>query len=92
MLSPIGLPIHDVYDALKRTSAWYLLIRVHDHIWYDRHWPLPVRYEATKQIWNLSIEVERCSAPIYAQRIRKAARRLVPLEVLWNLVQNAAGC
>jgi hypothetical protein len=32
------------------------LVRAHDHVWADREWPLEIRIEACKKLWNLVIE------------------------------------
>lgn len=44
-------------------SAWYMLIRVHDHIWADRHWPLRVRIEACQTVFKLSILIHLERSP-----------------------------
>ena len=38
----------DITETLDRRGPWYLLLRVHDHIWKDFGFPFRQRYEASK--------------------------------------------
>ncbi len=37
-----------ITETVERRSVWYLLLRVHDHIWKDFGFPFRQRYEASK--------------------------------------------
>ena len=45
----------DITETVERRSVWYLLLRVHDHIWKDFGFPFRQRYEASKiptRLWE----------------------------------------
>jgi len=52
----------DLYDHLQQFGPWHILLRAHDHVWNNKGFPFAVRYEAQKQLWNLSIEVHKDQA------------------------------
>jgi hypothetical protein len=47
----------DVHDALQQRGAWFVMLRVHDHIWNDKFWSLEIRWKASHQVWMLCNEV-----------------------------------
>ena len=45
----------DIAETLDRRGPWYLLLRVHDHIWKDFGFPFRERFAASKipiRLWE----------------------------------------
>jgi hypothetical protein len=42
-----------VEAELEFGGPWYVLLRAHNQIWNDKHWPFWTRYEASRMLWDL---------------------------------------
>jgi len=40
-----------IEEQVAQFGSWYLLLRVHDHIWNDRGWSFQVRWGASHMLW-----------------------------------------
>lgn len=44
---------YGIETAVAENGPWYLLLRVHDKIWNDKHWPFETRWGASHYLWLL---------------------------------------